>query len=144
MSAFVKGFQHYYFLFFCDKGFQTAEIRMRVNRQPQYLPRAPAEFLTAVRKGKYQATDMLYSLMGLSPPRLLYGPAANYGSIIIPCERLCRPRSSLVYRAELALVRLAESWRTGDELGPQVTYPIFCIFSFQEGAYEVISYLPLQ
>lgn len=23
--------------------------------------------------------------MGVSPPRLLYGPAANYGSIIIPC-----------------------------------------------------------
>jgi len=85
---------------------------------------------------------MLYSLMGLSPPRLLYGPAANYGSIIIPCGYLCRPRSNLVCRAELALVRLAESWRTGDELGPQVTYPIFCVFSFQEGSSEVISIYP--
>ncbi len=52
MSAFVKGFQHYYFLFSCDKGFQTAEIRMRVNRQPQYLPRTPCGISHCCEKGK--------------------------------------------------------------------------------------------
>ncbi len=40
--------------------------------------------------GSHQATGSLPVLMGIPPPRLHYGPAANYGSIIILC--ICHRR----------------------------------------------------
>ena len=90
-------------------------------------------------KGTTQAA-VASSSMGVSPSRLLYGPTANYGSIIIACichRRLCLPTNERSV-SFIAPSRCGRSWRThfAARIAPmQVTYlcAVYSVFKDLRG-----------
>ena len=79
---------------------------------------------------------MLYNLMGLSPPRLLCGPAANYGSIIIIEPVIAPMGSNPISTALDSRKSVHAAW-----LSVRITYLMFCLFSCYLRAIEMISHL---
>ena len=55
--------------------------------------------------GNHQTVALLCNSIGLSPPRLHYDRAANYGSIIVPdvCPRRYRQQIDFCYMGSIAL-----------------------------------------
>ena len=69
--------------------------------------------LDAPRAGRASGGGVLHRSIGIEPPRLPCGRAANYGSIIVPntCRRLHREQPGF-YRVSCIARSFLRSWRT--------------------------------
>ena len=69
-----------------ENGFKLWELAEALGIYDGNLSRNPIFVLDALRYGKSPDGSLLCCSIGIEPPRLPYGRAANYGSIIIPAQ----------------------------------------------------------